>query len=62
MPNQVLSHNALLAQLGRLATQSLVLWPLSTGATARLMTLSENATFLVEGVEGRKFVLRIHRA
>ena len=61
MPHQVLSHNALLAQLGRLATQSLVLWPLSTGATARLMTLSENATFLVEGAEGRKFVLRIHR-
>jgi len=54
-------HDALLARLHALAEASLGLWPLEAGAAARLLNVSENATYLVEAPSGRKTVLRIHR-
>lgn len=51
----------LLRLLDRLARQSLSLWDVPDGATARLINVSENATYLVEAPEGYKAVLRIHR-
>jgi Ser/Thr protein kinase RdoA (MazF antagonist) len=50
-----------LDHLGRLANQSLTLWDLPRGAAARLINVSENATFLIEAPEGYRGVLRIHR-
>ncbi|GAB4282584.1 MAG: phosphotransferase [Roseovarius sp.] len=52
---QVLRH------LDRLAQQSLPLWDIPEGARARLINVSENATYLVEAPGGYKSVLRIHR-
>jgi Ser/Thr protein kinase RdoA (MazF antagonist) len=46
--------------LQTLANQSLSLWEVPVGATARLINVSENATYLVEA-PGYKSVLRIHR-
>ncbi len=51
----------LLVQLQHLADTSLRLWPLPAGATARLINVSENTTYLIEA-PGHKSVLRIHRA
>lgn len=51
----------LLRHLDRLAQESLVLWDVPEGATARLINVSENATYLVEAPGGYKSVLRIHR-
>ncbi len=50
----------LLGYLEQLANQSLSLWEVPEGATARLINVSENATYLVE-VADWKSVLRIHR-
>ena len=50
----------LLGYLEVLANQSLALWEVPGGATARLINVSENATYLVEAA-GYKSVLRIHR-
>ena len=47
--------------LHRLANESLRLWDLRPGARARLLHVSENATFLVEAPGGGKRVLRVHR-
>ena len=47
--------------LENLAAQSLHLWELGDEATARLINLSENATFLVEDKQSRRTILRIHR-
>ncbi len=52
---------ALLGHLGELANQSLTLWDLPKGASARLLNVSENATYLVEAEGGFRAVLRIHR-
>lgn len=49
-----------LKHLERLANESLALWPVPDGATARLINVSENATYLVEAGAFRS-VLRIHR-
>ncbi len=46
--------------LETLANQSLQLWDVPSGAKARLINVSENATYLVEAA-GYKSVLRIHR-
>ena len=46
--------------LQTLANRSLVLWDMPAGAAARLINVSENATYLVEA-PGYKAVLRIHR-
>lgn len=51
----------LLRHLERLAQQSLALWDMPEGATARLINVSENATYLVEAPGGYKSILRVHR-
>ena len=45
-----------------LAQASLPLWPLGEGARARLLNVSENATFLVEHGSQDRRILRVHRA
>ena len=52
---QVLRH------LDQLVNRSLRLWDIPDGATARLINVSENATYLVEGAGNHKSILRIHR-
>lgn len=49
-----------LKHLQTLANQSLALWDVPQGAFARLINVSENATYLVES-PGYKSVLRVHR-
>ncbi len=51
----------LLRHLERLANESLPLWPVPEGARARLINVSENATYLVEADNGFRSILRIHR-
>ena len=51
----------LLGYLERLANQSLSLWDVPEGAKARLINVSENATYLVEAPGGYKSILRVHR-
>ncbi|MFV0474131.1 MAG: phosphotransferase enzyme family protein [Pikeienuella sp.] len=51
----------LLTHLDRLANEALALWDLPRGARARLINVSENATYLVEAPDGEKAVLRVHR-
>lgn len=51
----------LLTHLEKLAEQSLALWEIPPNATARLINVSENATYLVEADRDYKAVLRIHR-
>lgn len=51
----------LLKHLDRLANASLGLWDLPDGARARLINVSENATYLVEAAGGYKSILRVHR-
>ncbi len=51
----------LLERLQHLANDALVLWDLPVGARARLINVSENATYLVEAPGGFKAVLRVHR-
>ncbi|MGQ7848425.1 phosphotransferase enzyme family protein [Granulosicoccus sp. 3-233] len=56
-----LTHEQFLERVAVLANEALQLWPLPAGATARLINLSENATFLVEASGGYRSVLRVHR-
>lgn len=56
-----LAHDDLLALLQELANASLHLWPVPDGASARLINVSENATYLVEGPDGFRTILRVHR-
>ncbi len=51
----------LLKHLDRLANASLGLWDLPDGVRARLINVSENATYLVEAPGGYKSILRVHR-
>ncbi|SLN49520.1 serine/threonine protein kinase [Roseovarius litorisediminis] len=51
----------LLKHLDSLANASLNLWELPEGARARLINVSENATYLVEASGGYKSILRVHR-
>ena len=51
----------LLKHLERLANASLPLWPVPKDARARLINVSENATYLVEAADGFRSVLRVHR-
>jgi Ser/Thr protein kinase RdoA (MazF antagonist) len=60
MSSNDLPMEELLGYLEVLANQSLSLWDIPEGARARLINVSENATYLVEGA-GWKSVLRIHR-
>lgn len=50
-----------LRYLSILANQSLSLWDVPEGATARLINVSENTTYLVEAPVGYKSILRVHR-
>lgn len=59
--NPDLSHDKLLDRLSALANASLSFWELPEGATARLINVSENATYLVEAPGGYRCVLRVHR-
>ncbi|KMW57151.1 Aminoglycoside phosphotransferase [Candidatus Rhodobacter oscarellae] len=52
----------LLQHLQALAQGALSLWDLPAGAAARLINVSENATYLVEAPGGWRAVLRVHRA
>ena len=61
MPDTTMPLDTLLGHLDRLANDALVLWDLPDGATARLINVSENATYLVEAPCGHKSVLRVHR-
>ena len=47
--------------LAGLAAASLSLWDVPKDAAARLINLSENATYLVESPSGHRSVLRLHR-
>ncbi len=51
----------MLRHLEVLANEALALWDLPEGAKARLINVSENATYLVEAPGGYKSVLRVHR-
>ncbi len=63
MDTTVMSLADTLKLLEQLASQSLALWDMPQGARARLINVSENATYLVEaqGERGYKSILRIHR-
>ena len=60
MPEREIPLSRQLEHLTTMANESLGLWRLPGQARARLINVSENATFLVEG-GGQKCVLRIHR-
>ncbi|MBL4769358.1 MAG: phosphotransferase [Rhodobacteraceae bacterium] len=60
MAHSEMSLEETLKLLQALANRSLVLWDIPDGALARLINVSENATYLVEA-PGYKSVLRIHR-
>lgn len=60
MNTSVMSLEDTLRLLKQLANQSLALWDVPAGATARLINVSENATYLVEA-PGYRSILRIHR-
>ena len=61
MAQTELAHDDLLACLHDLANESLKFWDLPTGAAARLINVSENATYLVEAPGGYRSILRVHR-
>jgi Ser/Thr protein kinase RdoA (MazF antagonist) len=57
-----LPHAEQLAALEELAAEAVALWDLGGRPAVRLLNLSENATFAVEGAGGgRRYALRIHR-
>lgn len=56
-----MSHDETIELLNRLASQSLSLWDIPEESNARLINVSENATYLVEAPDGFKSVLRVHR-
>lgn len=61
MAEGVLTHDTLLDRLHELANRALPLWDVPPDASARLINVSENATYLVEGAGGFRSVLRVHR-
>ena len=61
MADTDLPLDILLRHLQRLVTDALDLWDIPPGATARLINVSENATYLVEAEAGYKAILRVHR-
>ena len=60
MIGPIMSLKDELTQLQKLADRAISLWDNPAKASARLINISENATFLVES-EGFKSVLRVHR-
>lgn len=61
MVSEELSLEQLLPRLEKLANKSLSLWTLPKGAQARLINISENATFIVTAQNGFRSILRVHR-
>ena len=61
MSDNAISYEVLVERLTVLANQSLALWNVPKDATARLINLSENATYIVENKNGYRSILRIHR-
>lgn len=64
MATSDLAHEELLARLNELANNSLSYWDLPADASARLINVSENATYIVEGTaDGGSYrsILRLHR-
>lgn len=51
----------ILTHLQTLAEEAIALWDVPQDATVRLINVSENTTYLVEGSNGFKAVLRVHR-
>lgn len=64
-PDEVMAHDELLARLEDMANSSLIFWDLPADAKARLINVSENATYLVEGTASSggayRSILRLHR-
>ena len=60
MSQSTMSMDTMLMHLEKLANQSLNLWDVPESATARLINVSENATYLVEAPQW-KSILRVHR-
>ena len=61
MSGSSLPLSELLEHLLQLANNSLALWKLPSTATARLINVSENATYLIETTCGHRSILRVHR-
>lgn len=61
MTQPILPLDALLDHLQVLANDALKLWEVPAGSSARLINVSENVTYLVEGPADYKAVLRVHR-
>ena len=55
------AHEQQMAVLEDLAMHALLLYKLPEGSTARLLNLSENATFRVAAPDGRLWAMRLHR-
>lgn len=58
--NAQLSHDDLLRELGNLARRAVARFDLPSSVDIKLINVSENATYKVEG-GGRKWALRVHR-
>ncbi len=56
-----LYDDAFLSRLTAGLTAVLPAWGLDEGTTLRLLTISENATFLAEEPDGRRIIFRVHR-
>jgi Ser/Thr protein kinase RdoA (MazF antagonist) len=56
-----MSQEVTLERLHGLVQQSLNRWDVPAGTSARLINISENATYLVEAPNGFRSILRVHR-
>jgi len=56
-----MSQEETLGSLQRLVEASLGRWDIPADASARLLNISENATYLVEAPGGFRSILRVHR-
>ena len=59
MVNSDMPLEDLLKHLEVLANDALLLWDLPVGAVAKLINVSENATYIVEASRGYKAILRV---
>jgi len=61
MDSSAVSHEELIRHLSVLADNALGLWDLPPQSKARLINVSENATFIIEAPDGFRSILRVHR-
>ncbi len=61
LSDEATSNKPMLNRLDVLANEALTRWELPAGAHARLINLSENATYLVGAPCGFRSILRVHR-